>query len=251
MPEISAYQQGAPCWLDLWTPDREKSMAFYGSVFGWEFRVGTAEQHFFTEAAVGGRVVAGLVSPPGATDMVWVTYLAADDLDAVLAKVVAQEGRSLTGAMAVPGTESRIALAVEPTGALFGIVETRAGGGSEVVNEPGAPVWHELMSPDPARAREFHAAVFGVEFSDPVAEGFDYTTIRVGGRDVGGIGPADEGRPAAWREYFGTADTDAAAERVRSAGGSVLRDPLDTPYGRVAVCADPHGSVFQLMSTAG
>lgn len=248
MPEISEYRQGVPCWLDLWTPDRERSMEFYGSVFGWEYRVGPAEQHFFTEALVGGRRVAGLVTPPGATDMVWVTYLAADDLDAVLDKLVAHDGRSLTGAMAVPGTDTRIALAVDPTGALFGIMAA-AGGGAQVANEPGAPIWNELMTPEPARAREFYGAVFGLEFSDPVAEGFDYTTIRAGGRDVGGIGPADEGQPAVWRGYFATADTDATAERVRSAGGSVLREPTDTPYGRMAVCADPHGSVFQLMST--
>ena len=32
MPEISAYAQGTPCWLDLWTPDRQQSMDFYAAV---------------------------------------------------------------------------------------------------------------------------------------------------------------------------------------------------------------------------
>jgi hypothetical protein len=35
------------------------------------------------------------------------------------------------------------------------------------------------------------------------------------------------------------ASADEAAERVRAAGGKVLRETFDTPVGRVAVVADP------------
>jgi len=27
---------GAPCWIDLFTSDPDKSRAFYGELFGWE-----------------------------------------------------------------------------------------------------------------------------------------------------------------------------------------------------------------------
>ncbi len=250
MPEIAEYLQGTPCWLDLWTPDRQKSMDFYTSVFDWDYRVAPEEQHFYTEALIRGKNVAGMVTPPGTPDMIWVTYLAADGLDPVLAAVVANGGVSQTGAIEVPGAGLRIALAADPTGGQFGIIESQGHGGAEVANEPGAQIWNELMTPDPATARAFYSAVFGVGISPPMSPDFDYTTIQVRGRDVAGIGKSDEGRPAAWNSYFAAADTDAAAARVRAAGGSVLGEPKDTPYGRMAMCADPHGSVFFLMSTA-
>jgi hypothetical protein len=249
MPDISEYRQGTPCWLDLWTPDRPKSMEFYAAVFGWDYRVASEDQHSFTEALVRGKNVAGIVSPPGATDMIWVTYLAADNLDPVLAAVTANGGVSQTGPIEIPGIGLRIALAADPTGGQFGILESRGHGGAEVANEPGALIWNELMTPDPATARAFYAAVFGVEAGAPMSEDFDYTTIRVAGRDVGGIGKSDHGGPAAWHSYFATADTDATAARVGAAGGSVLSQAMDTPYGRMARCADPHGSTFFLMST--
>jgi predicted enzyme related to lactoylglutathione lyase len=40
---------------------------------------------------------------------------------------------------------------------------------------------------------------------------------------------------------------DAAAERVREAGGRVLSEPFDIPVGRVAVVADPFGNVLVLL----
>lgn len=40
---------------------------------------------------------------------------------------------------------------------------------------------------------------------------------------------------------------DAAAARVREAGGRILREPFDIPAGRVAVVADPFGNVLVLL----
>ncbi|HEX5401372.1 MAG TPA: VOC family protein, partial [Pseudonocardiaceae bacterium] len=234
MTEISEYPQGTPCWLDLWTPNRQASMDFYAGVFGWEYQVGPPEQHHYTTAVLKGRTVAGLISPPGGGDnpMVWVTYLAVDDLDAALATIAEQGGQSLTGAIDVPGG-IRITLAMDPTGGMFGAWQSPDHSGAQLANEPGTLIWSELMTPDPATARTFYAAVFGLGISAPMSEDFDYTTIQVDGRDVGGIGKADNGMPASWGTYFSVASTDESAAAVRAAGGSVLSEPVDTPYGRM------------------
>src|ERR1700743_1539824 len=144
MPEISAYPQGTPCWLDLWTPDRQRAMDFYAEVFGCEYRGAPEEQHCFNAALIRGKNVAGMVTPPGVTDMIWLPYLAADDLAPVLDAVTANGGVSQTGAMEGPGAGLRIALAQDPTGGRFGILEARGHGGAEVANEPGARMWTEL-----------------------------------------------------------------------------------------------------------
>lgn len=247
MPEISEYQPGTPCWLDLWTPDRQASMDFYAAVFGWEYEVGTEDQHNYTTARRNGKTVAGLLTPPGNADgpMVWLPYLATDDVEAVVGAVQRGGGQSLTGAIDAPGG-IRIALATDPAGGLFGAMQATGRRGIELANEAGTLVWNELMTPDAATARTFFAAVFGVEISDPF-EGVDYTTIRAAGRDVGGIGQSDDGRPAAWNTFFATDDADASAELVRANGGSLLGEIVDTPYGRMAPCADPQGATFYLM----
>jgi predicted enzyme related to lactoylglutathione lyase len=50
-----------------------------------------------------------------------------------------------------------------------------------------------------------------------------------------------------WRVYFGAADTDASVARVQANGGSVIREPIDHPYGRMSTVADDQGAVFSLL----
>jgi uncharacterized protein len=56
--------------------------------------------------------------------------------------------------------------------------------------------------------------------------------------------------PPHWLAYFQLDDVDAGLERVRSLGGQVLRDPVDTPYGRYAPVQDPQGATFVLIRGA-
>jgi predicted enzyme related to lactoylglutathione lyase len=253
MSEIAEYQQGTPCWVELYTPDRPAAMDFYGAVFGWEYRVAPEEQHSYTEALLRGRTVAGLLTPPGPPQPpMWVTYLAIDDLDKGLAAVAEHGGQALTGAIDVPGDQGvRIALLQDPTGGVVGAWEAKNRTGAQLANEPGTQIWNELMTGDPAAARSFYAAVFGVRINDPMSEDFDYTTIRSGGRDVGGVGAAADGVAAHWDTYFAVADPDAVAELVRAGGGTVVSAPVDTPYGRMATCQDPQGATFNLMGVTG
>ena len=51
---------------------------------------------------------------------------------------------------------------------------------------------------------------------------------------------------AFWLYYFNVGDIDAAAERVKAAGGQILEGPIEVPGGRVARCTDPQGAMFAL-----
>jgi predicted enzyme related to lactoylglutathione lyase len=138
-------------------------------------------------------------------------------------------------------------VAADPTGAVLGVWEPGRHTGARLVNEPGAMIWNELATTNAARAREFYAAVFGLEIGDPFPD-FDYTTIRAEGRDVGGIFTVPDVEPG-WRVYFAVADTDATAAIADSNGATVVSQPTDTPYGRTALIQDPQGALFHLMST--
>jgi predicted enzyme related to lactoylglutathione lyase len=252
MSQITEYQRGTPCWVDLWTPDREAAMAFYTALFGWEYDVAPADQHFYTTALLHGRKAAGIITPPGPPQPpAWATYLLTDDVPALDASVTELGGQSLTGVVNVPGAdEIRMSLLLDPTGAMFGAWQSKGNVGAGIANEPGAFVWNELATPDPATARKFYAAAFGVEISDPVSPDFDTTTLRVAGRDVAGISEGPAGAPAQWGTFFAVRDADEAVATVRAQGGAVPGEPTDTPYGRIAVCADPQGATFAVMSTA-
>lgn len=54
------------------------------------------------------------------------------------------------------------------------------------------------------------------------------------------------GSPGGWRITFGAEDVDAAVKTVVALGGSVEREPENTPYGRLAVVVDPGGVSFSL-----
>ncbi len=43
---------------------------------------------------------------------------------------------------------------------------------------------------------------------------------------------------------FGVDDADAIAARATELGGRVLAAPLDVPWSRMTVIADPHGATF-------
>ena len=94
--------------------------------------------------------------------------------------------------------------------------------------------------------------MFGYEYGDMSSDGFSYATLLLNGHEVGGIGAypdgTPEGMPAAWSTYFGTADTDSEVAAVTNNGGSVVRPPEDSPYGRLATVADNQGAVFSLIS---
>ena len=52
--------------------------------------------------------------------------------------------------------------------------------------------------------------------------------------------------PSEWTIYWGVADADVAVAEVVRLGGSVVDQPQDTPYGRMATVTDPSGAEFRL-----
>jgi uncharacterized protein len=50
-----------------------------------------------------------------------------------------------------------------------------------------------------------------------------------------------------WLYYFNVGDVDAAARRVKAAGGQIFNGPVQLPGGnRIVQCSDPQGVIFAL-----
>ena len=152
----------------------------------------------------------------------WMTYLATSDADATAVKIKGAGGQLVMEAMDVMDA-GRMAVAVDPAGAVFGIWQARAFPGAQIVNEPGTMRWNEQVSRHSrSTARTSGASATFTPASRPVP------------RPAGGM-------------YFGAADTDASVARVQANGGSVIREPIDHPCGRMSTVADDQGAVFSLL----
>jgi predicted enzyme related to lactoylglutathione lyase len=258
MPQRDSYAEGTPSWVDLATTDVEGALAFYTALFGWEWEANDTDQpdNQYYMATRGGRATAGMMAQsPEQVAMgmppVWSVYLTVDDADATAARVEGAGGSVMAPPFDVMDA-GRMGVLVDPTGAVFCIWQPKEHPGCELVNEPGAFTWAELLTSDQAVAADFYGKVFGVTSSTIEMEGLgEMTTFEVGGESVGSAMPIPmEGMPPMWTAYFGVADCDAACERIRELGGQVTFGPFDAAPGRIASVADPAGAHFSVIALA-
>jgi predicted enzyme related to lactoylglutathione lyase len=178
----------------------------------------------------------------------WSLYMSVPDAQ-ITADLVATNGSTwLVEPMAVMDA-GHFAVFTDPQGAAFSIWQPGTNTGAQIVNEPGAFSWNELVTTDLAAATVFYGAVFGWgEKNGPEAGYAEFTvgdTVVCGGMNKPAEMPAEV--PPHWNIYFGTADVDTDVKKVASLGGTVTVPPFDIPdVGRAAVCAGPTGEMFSL-----
>jgi uncharacterized protein len=166
----------------------------------------------------------------------WLGYLAASEIERTIEAFV-QRGATLL--------ESGCLLR-DPSGAVIALTSPQEGTRRDVV-------WQQLLTHDPERAARDYGELFGMKVGARVEvpehgalDPFDW------GNDVpsGSIGDIT-GKPhihPQWLFFFRVSDIEAAMAHVRSRQGLVI-GPTTLPDGRcVAVCNDPQGAQFALMS---
>ncbi|MFH8775118.1 MULTISPECIES: VOC family protein [unclassified Streptomyces] len=243
---------GTPCWVSLMVHGLATTEEFYGELFGWEFRPGPQQLGPYVRALLDGHEVAGIgqLPPDRRLPVAWTPYLASDDVDQT-----ADQVRLCGGTVAVGPLDAaeagRMAIAADPTGAVFGIWQAAAHFGTSLSGVPGTPAWNELLTFETESVSKFYEVVFGYEEEPVLSAGFDYMTLHIGGRPVAGIHgvghalPRDRGPH--WLTYFEVADADATLRQVAELGGRVLGPAHDSEHGRVATVADPEGAVFSVV----
>jgi uncharacterized protein len=239
-------------WYELATTDTAAAKAFYTEVVGWGAGEAIPSMSYSLFTA-GELPVAGLteLSPEavGVTPQ-WLGYVGVDDVDAATDRT-----RRLGGAVHVPPTDvpsvSRFSIVADPQMAAFALFKWQ----SPRQDQPpglataGAVGWHELFAADWEKAFVFYRELLGWQkVSAEVDPMGTYQLFSAAGQTIGGMftKPAVAAVPF-WLFYFNIGDVDAAAERVRAAGGQVLEGPIEKAGGkRVVRCTDPQGAMFAL-----
>ncbi len=254
MPERTSYAPGTPNWVDIGT-DVDAAAAFYSALFGWSLVSAGPDAGgygFFTNAA--GKLIAGIGPQQSPGPPFWSHYVSVVDIDETTARVEAAGGTVVVPPMDVMEA-GRMAVFQDAEGAYFSGWQPLGTIGCEVVSEPGAFCWSELDTRDPESAKAFYPAVFGWDFETSEGEDMPYTEWKLDGESIAGMMdmpaevPAES--PAMWLIYFAVDDTEAAVARAVDLGGSVLAQPMDTPFGRFAVLADPQDAFFAVIALAG
>lgn len=254
MTQAPARVAGLPIWVDVSSPDLEKSKEFYIGLFGWTaFSVPDPAAGGYGFFQLDGKAVAGFgptfdpSQPP-----VWNHYVGTTDADETLKKVAEAGGTIVMPAMDVMG-QGRMAVFQDPTGAFCSLWQTITMGGAELFNVPGAFSWSELSTRDIAGAKDFYPKVFGWGVKD--SPDGSYTEWQIEGRSIAGGMQMTPDFPAQvppyWLLYFNVSNAQESVDKATALGGKVVMGPMDSPQGPFAVLQDPVGAVFAVIAFQG
>ena len=257
MSECTEYAPGTFCWAELGTNDEAGARSFYAELFDWQTEISPmgAGMGDYTTLRKRGKDVGGLYKlfpeqveqgvPPN-----WLPYVSVASAEAAAARAAELGGTVLSPAIDVLDI-GRLAVLQDPVGATLAVWEAKTRHGSEIVAEPGAICWNELLTHDTAKAGAFYAGLFGWSLQSRAMGPIQYTMLMQGQCPAGGMMslPPEMGAvPPHWMVYFAVDDCDEDVRRATALGAKVCAPPSDVPgAGRMAVLADPQGAAFAII----
>ena len=274
MPERNGYIPGVPCWVDTSQPDPEAAVAFYRDLFGWEFEdvmpAGSEAMYFIARIRGGDVAAVGSIPEAAPPQAIWNTYVWVESADEAASKVREAAGNLVMEPFDVMDS-GRMAVFTDPEGAMFCVWQAKEHKGARIVNEHGSLNFNNLNTRDPEGAKRFYGAVFGWRTLE-LPGGFEMWTlpgyadhlereynsdIRKLTEEAGGpkgfedvvaslvpIGDDQPDVPPHWGVTFAVDDADAIAAKATQLGGQVVISPMDAPWVRMTVIADPQGATF-------
>jgi predicted enzyme related to lactoylglutathione lyase len=224
-------QHGDIGYVSVWTPDAARAATFYQHVLGWTYDP-TSRQVTNTDMPTG-------ISTAAVHPTLFCCYAVTD---------VQTARRAITEAGGTPGEvrqsdNGTILEATDPQGVAFAVYEPSGSRKRPELNGsgPGELSYVTYEVPDSAVFRDFYARVLHWTFEPGrINDGWQVVTAHPMAGAAGGS-PHPTTVP-----MWTVADIDAAVARVREAGGTVLQEPAQQPYGITAECTDDQGSRFYL-----
>ncbi|TWH22924.1 VOC family protein [Prauserella rugosa] len=245
---------GTPCWIELATPDDAAARAFYGELFGWEFDVRrdpAPVTHRYSIATLNGWETGGLYQAGPHQPTGWIPHLAVTNAAATVEWVQHLGGLVTLGPVDIPDRGS-VVHAIDPSGAPV-VFWQLAPSWTFAKLLPGTFSGVDLNTHDASRADDFYGKLFGYTSQQIGTDGIDYLEWRINAEPVlyrYVLAAEQRHQQPHWTVYLQVdphRGTDAVAGHAIMLGGQVVTAPFDSPFGRVAVLADPSGAVFSVV----
>lgn len=231
-------------WHELQTRDCARALRFYEAFCGWTTADASGgsprERHLCSLEGLAIGAVTISQAPPHVPAF-WLPFLAVADLDDSVARARTLGARVLREPAPMPGA-GRLAVAVDPRGALFGLRAAGAAAPPEPV--PGAFCWDELLTDEAESSAAFYAALTGcsIEALDLGPMG-TYRILVSDGRRIAGVMKHPENVHPHWLPYLAVRGVDAETSRAVELGASLYFAPCDVPgTGRMSGIDDPTGA---------
>lgn len=249
---MSIAKTGQIVWHDLFTSNRNRTMAFYEHVAGWSYQVERATdfawgggEKDFVLALSGDEAGAGFAETPASLNNGWIAYVEVTDVDAAVELAETQGGEIVRQPFEVPGV-GRNALVRDPLGALVGISLSRH----------DFPIPHQQFGPEVYLSK-------GVDFPEMFyARIFRWRIAQPQKPDQRGIaikGPLGEplafhqpeiqytGSQATWLPSIRVTSPDNAWHTANALGASSLeRKTTGSSEERRIIISDTDGALFML-----
>jgi len=185
----------------------------------------------------------------------WLGYLEVADVDAALAAFVSRGATPLgTKWLNAQGLEA--AVVRDPGGAILALAKPAASHAAEAAQSRDLDVaWHVLHTNDVERAKANYGELFGWHFEPPTDLGelgvFHPFSWQRGGLVNGWMSDLKQrtGVHPHWLFHFRVSSLSPTIELLRAQGGLVLGPYRSADGHRIAVCDDPQGAAFALVST--
>jgi hypothetical protein len=236
------------------TPDLKAATKFYAAVVGWKIADSGMPGMDYMILKAGDVDVGGMMPMvEGGPPTMWSGYIYSPDTDADCKRALELGGSVFKEPDDIPGV-GRFAVLADPGGAMFCIFTPNSSERPKDVppNTPGHIGWRDLRAGDGDVAWTFYSKLFGwtEEGSMDSGTGATYRMFATGKDMVGGMMTKRPGTPSAsWQFFFNTDAIDAAAARVKAAGGKVTMEPMEVPGGDWIIEAqDPQGASFGLVA---
>jgi uncharacterized protein len=258
MSERTEYANAEFCWVELVSPDVEAAAKFYGELLGWKREQYEPDPEGYWYFRRDGKRVAGLEGFRTEGQVpAWLGYVKVDDLAATADRVRDAGGTVLEGPLQVPGDAGSLAICRDTEGAVFALWQPGELKGAQLVNEPGAWTWNNLLTRDVDGAKDFYGRVFGWSAAQPEgAPDYIWNWQVDAQRWPEGLGglmrmgtdmPPDA--PPHWQVYLMVENADEAVEKTKVEGGNLIFGPVDIPIARMAVVFDPQGANVALLES--
>ena len=247
-------------WYELMTTDLDAALAFYADVVGWtpnRYPNGAEPYYLMMPPGEAMPAVGAMTLPEEARQNGgrpgWIGYVGVPDVDAATQEVRAAGGKVHREPADIPDI-GRFSVVADPHGAAFCLFRANASGQNpcEQKTAPGHVGWRELYAGDAVPAFDWYAARFGwtVDHDMDMGPMGVYRIFAVDGVVQGGVMTKPPQIPVPhWLFYFNVGSIEAALDRVKAGGGTVLNGPMDVPNGgRIAQCMDPQGAVFAMVA---
>jgi uncharacterized protein len=239
MTKLDTHPNGIPCWTDVTVEtveDRDALMAFYTSLYGWTWDVGGSEMGHYSIASSDGAPVFAVGVGPGGTG-VMVPYFATDDISATATKAAELGATVFMGPMEVPGAGT-MALVTDPTGAIHGLWQAGDFTGFGVAYEPKAPGWFDHASSDPAAAATYYESLTGHSLIEPNP---GMQVLSAGEQWFASFSENQipERTAAQWNSIYVVETLEAARDKIRELGGTIVLEEMPVPGSAISVFVEP------------